>query len=140
MRVCGWGGVGFHTMFLLDLVSVFFHLAALCTFVCVVRPLRALLRIFNILVCHTIISSWSVAAPYLLRFFFCIMYLAVLGTYGDGIGMGNGDIWVWFVFVRMLYDVRGGASFVFACGVVLLAPSFTNLLGFLIYARVAGEM
>ena len=30
----GGAGVGFHTMFLLCLVSVFLHLAALCTFVC----------------------------------------------------------------------------------------------------------
>ena len=75
-------------MFLLDLVSIFFHLAAFCSFgyVCLFRPLGALLRIFNILVCHTIVfvSPWSVAAPYLLRFLF-FMYLAVLGAYG---GMG----------------------------------------------------
>ena len=59
-------------MFLFYLVSVFFHLAALCTFgyVCVVRSLGALLRIFNILVCLSIVSLWSVAAPYILRFFF----------------------------------------------------------------------
>ena len=59
-------------MFLFDLVSVFFHLAALCTFgyVCVVRSLGALLRIFNILVRRFIVSPWSVAAPYLLRFLF----------------------------------------------------------------------
>ena len=51
-RCVGGAGMGFHTMFLFDLVSVFFHLAALCTFgyVCVVRPLGALLCIFNILV------------------------------------------------------------------------------------------
>ena len=68
-RVAG-AGVGFHTMFLFDLVSVFFHFAALCTFryVCVVRSLGALLRIFNILVRLFIVSPWSVAAPYLLRF------------------------------------------------------------------------
>ena len=75
-RVCascvGGAGLGFHTMFLLDLVSVFFHLVGLCTlgYVCVVRPLGALLRIFNIIVRLSIVSPWSVAAPYLLRFFF----------------------------------------------------------------------
>ena len=145
-------------MFLLDLVSVFFHLAALCTFQCVVRPLGALLRIFNILVCHTIVSPWFVAIPYsesvcvfvggagwgfipcfsltlspssfslrlcvrlcawfdplapsfvfltylfaiplfphgpwpphtFCAFFFCVMYLAVLGAYGDGMGWEMG--------------------------------------------------
>ena len=69
-RCVGVAGVGFHTMFLFDLVSVFFHFAALCTFgyACVVRSLGALLRIFNILVRLFIVSPWSVAAPYLLRF------------------------------------------------------------------------
>ena len=60
-----------------------------------------------------------------LCFFFLVsvvMYLVVLGVYG---GMG---IWVWFLFVRMVYDVRGGSLFVFACGVVPLAPSFTTYL------------
>ena len=62
----GGVGVGFHTMFLLCLVSVFLYLAALCTFVfsCAVRPLGALPRILNILVCHTIVSPWFVATPY----------------------------------------------------------------------------
>ena len=71
-RCVGGAGVGFHTMFLFDLVFVFFHPAALCTFgyVCVVRSLGALLRIFNILVRLFIVSPWSEAAPYLLRFFF----------------------------------------------------------------------
>ena len=66
MHVCGWGGVGFHTMFSLDLVSVFLYFAALCTFVyaCVVRPFGALLRILNILVRHTMVSPWFVAIPY----------------------------------------------------------------------------
>ena len=65
VRCVGGAGVGFHTMFLFDLVSVFFHFAALCTFgyVCVVRSLGALLRIFNILVRFFIVSPWSVAAP-----------------------------------------------------------------------------
>ena len=51
----GGAGMGLHTMFFLCLVSVFLHLAALCTFVfsCVVRPLGAFPRIFNILVRHT---------------------------------------------------------------------------------------
>ena len=35
---------------------------------------------------------------------------------------------MWSVFVRMPYDVRGGASFVLTCGVVPLAPSFTTYL------------
>ena len=60
------GRLGFHTMFLLDLVSVFLYLAALCTFVyaCVVHPFGALLRILNILVCPIIVSPWFVAIPY----------------------------------------------------------------------------
>ena len=51
----GGAGVGLHTMFFLCLVSVFLHLAPLCTFVfsCAVRPLGAFPRIFNILVRHT---------------------------------------------------------------------------------------
>ena len=66
MRVCGWGGRGFHTMFLLALVSVFLYLAALCMFVyvCVVRPLGALLRILNLLARHTIVSPWFVVISY----------------------------------------------------------------------------
>ena len=47
---------------------------------------------------------------------------------------------MWFVFVRMLYDVRGGSLFVCACGVVPLAPSFTTYFVFLTYACVAGKM
>ena len=66
VHVCGWGGVGFHSMLLLVLVSVFLYFAALCTFVyaCVVRPFGALFRILNILVRHTIVSPWFVAIPY----------------------------------------------------------------------------
>ena len=66
MLVCGRGGVGFHTMFLLALVSVFLHLAVLlmCVRVCVVRPFGALLRIFNILARHTIVSPWFVGIAY----------------------------------------------------------------------------
>ena len=65
-RVCGWGGVGFHTMFLLALVPVFLYLAALCmvVFVCVVRPFGALPRILDILARHTIFSPWFVVIPY----------------------------------------------------------------------------
>ena len=85
-RCVGGAGVGFHTMFLFDLVSVFFHFAALCTFgyACVVRSLGALLCIFNILVRLFFVLPWSVAAPYLLRFccFFFVVYLALLGAYG----------------------------------------------------------
>ena len=63
---CGRGGVGFHTMFLLALVSVFLHLAVLfmCVRVCVVRPFGALLRILNILARHTIVSPWFVGIAY----------------------------------------------------------------------------
>ena len=66
MRVCGWGWVGFHTMFLLALVSVFLYLTALCmfVFVCMVRPLGALPRILNKLARHTIFSPWFVVIPY----------------------------------------------------------------------------
>ena len=41
-----------------------------------------------------------------------------------------GDIWLWFLFVGMPYDVRGGLSFFFACGVVPWAPSFATYLVF----------
>ena len=34
----------------------------------------------------------------------------------------NGDIWVWFVFVRMLYDVRGSSSFVLLAALSLSRP------------------
>ena len=89
---CCVGGaeLGFHTMFLLYLVSVLFHLAALYTFgyVRVVQPLGALRRIFNIPVRLSIVFPWSVAAPYLLRFsFFFVVYLAVLGGYGGRMGI-----------------------------------------------------
>ena len=66
MRVCQWGGVGFYTMFLLALVSVFLYLAVLfmCVRVCVVRPFDAVLRILNILARHTIVSPWFVGIAY----------------------------------------------------------------------------
>ena len=66
MRVCGRGGSGFHTMFLLALVSVFLHLAVLFVSVrvCVVRPFGALFRILNILARHTIVSPWFVGIVY----------------------------------------------------------------------------
>ena len=62
----GGAGVGFHTMFLLCVVSVFLPLAALCTFVfsCAVRTFGAFPRILNILVRHTIVSPWYVAILY----------------------------------------------------------------------------
>ena len=41
-----------------------------------------------------------------------------------------GDIWLWFVFAGMPFDVRGGSSFFFACGVVPWAPSFATYLVF----------
>ena len=40
------------------------------------------------------------------------------------------DIWLWFVFVGMPFDVRGRSSFFFACGVVPWAPSFATYLVF----------
>ena len=116
-------------MFLFDLVSVFFHFAALCTFgyVCVVRSLGALLRNFNILVRLFIVSPWSVAALYLLRF--CLFFRRVSrGAWSLWRNMG--DIWLWFVFVGMPSDVHGGSSFFFACVVVPWAPSFTTYLVF----------
>ena len=124
----GAAGVGFHTMFLFDLVSVFFHFAALCTFgyVCVVRSLGALLRIFYILVRLFIVSPWSVSAPYRLRFFF----LRRVSRSAWSLWRNMGNIWLWFVFVGMPYDVCGGSSFFFACGVVPWAPSFTTYLVF----------
>ena len=94
---------------------------------CVVCSLGALLRIFNILVRLFIVSPLSVAAPYLLRFFFFVVYLAVVGAYG---GINIGDVWLWFVFVGMPLNVRGGSSFFFACGVVPWAPSFATYLVF----------
>ena len=129
-RCVGGAGVGFHTMFLFDLISVFFHFAALCTFgyVCVVRSLGALLRIFNILVRLFIVSPWSVAAPYLLRFF--LSYFRCVSRGAWSLWRNMGDIWLWFVFLGMPYDVRGGSLFFFACGVVPWAPSFTTYLVF----------
>ena len=98
-RCVGGAGVGFHTMFLFDLLSVFFHFAALCTFgyACVVRSLGALLRIFNILVRLFIVSPSSVAAPYLLQFFFSffVVYLAVLGAYGGIWGIYGCGLCLW---------------------------------------------
>ena len=130
-RCVGGAGVGFHTMFLFDLVSVFFHFTALCTFgyVCVVRSLGALLRIFNILVRLLIVSPWSVAAPYPLRFC-CSFFLRRVSRGAWSLWRNMGDIWWWFVFVGMPYDVRGGSSFFFACGVVPWARSFTTYLVF----------
>ena len=131
-RCVGGAGPGFHTKFSFDLVSVFLHSAALCTlgYVCVVRSLGALLRIFHILVRLSIFSPWSVAAPYPLRFFSRRVSRGARSLWSN-----IGDIWLWFVFVGMPYDVRGGLSLFFACGVVL-----HNILGFLIYACVAGDM
>ena len=126
-RCVGGAGVGFHTMFLFDLVSVLFHLAALCTFgyVCVVRSLGALLHIFNILVRLFIVSPWSVAAPYPLRFFFRCVSRSAWSLWRN-----IGDIWLWLVFVSMPYDVPGDSSFLFASGVVPWAPSLTTYFVF----------
>ena len=64
----GGAGVGLYiyTLFFLCLVSVFLHLASLCTFVfsCAVHPFGAFPRIFNMFVRHTIVSPWYVAIPY----------------------------------------------------------------------------
>ena len=106
MRVCGPGGVGFHTLFLLALVSVFLHLAVLsmCVRVCVVVPLAPSLALLTYLLAIPlfprgwwaslvrlfIVSPLSVAAPYLLRFclfFSLVVYLEVVGAYG-GINLG----------------------------------------------------
>ena len=117
-------------MLLFDLVSVFFHFAALRTFgyVCVVCSLGALLRIFNILVCLFIVSPLSVAAPYLLRF--CCFFFRRVSRGGRSLWRNMGDIWLWFVFVGIPFDVPGGSSFFFACGVVPWAPSFATYLVF----------
>ena len=145
MCVCGRGGVGFHTLFFLALVSVFSLLAVLsmCVRVCVVRPFGALPRIVNILARHTVVSPWLVGfacSPFhcfpfvrgrpipfalLLIFFPFSVYLAAVGAYG---GINMGDIWLWFVFAGMPFDVRGGSSFFFACGVVPWAPFFATYL------------
>ena len=147
MCVCGRGGVGFHTLFLLALVSVFSHSAVLsmCVRVCVVRPFGALPRIVNILARHTVVSPWFVGfacSPFSLfplcpwpphtfcafvDFFFFVVYLALVGAYG---GINMQDIWLWFVFAGMPFDVRGGSSFFFACGVVPWAPLFATYLVF----------
>ena len=187
-------------MFLLCLVSVFLHLAALCTLVfsCALRPFGALPRILNILVRHTIVSPWfvgiaytesvctlcgwggggvsyhvslcsclrflslcglvyvwvcvrgalpwrpplyvqhtcrlfivlpwSVAAPYLLHF--CRSFFRRVSRGARSLWRNIGDIWWWFVFVGMPFDVRGGSSFFFACGVVPWAPSLATYLVF----------
>ena len=41
-----------------------------------------------------------------------------------------GDILLWFVFVGMHYDLRGGSWFFFACRVVPWAPPFATYLVF----------
>ena len=139
-RCEGGAGVGFHTMFLFDLVSVFFHLAALCTlgYVCVVRPLGALPRIFNILV--RLFFSLFLHGPWpahtFCAFFFfssCISrcsepmeeywgYMVVVQVCGHALLRA----W-WFV---VLFCVR-------RCP---LGALLHNILGFLIYACVAGDM
>ena len=124
-RCVGGAGVGFHTMFLFDLVFVFFHFAALCTFgyACVVRSLGALLRIFNILVRLFIVSPWSVAALYLLRFCCCFFRVS---RGARSLWRNMGDIWLWFVFLGMPFDVCGGSSFFIACSVDPWAPFFAT--------------
>ena len=136
----GGAGVGFHTMFLFDLVSIFFHFAALCTFwyACVVRSLGALLRIFNILVRIFIVSRWSVASPYLLLFLFFFFSRVSRGARSLWRNMGN--IWLPFVFLGMPFDVRGGSSFFSCVRRCPLGALLRNILGFLIYACVAVDM
>ena len=56
-------------------------------------------------------------------FFSVVMHLAVLRVYG---GMG---MWVWFVFIRMLYDVRGGSLFLFCVWCCPLGTLLHNILG-----------
>ena len=120
-------------MLLFDLVSVFFRFAALRLFgyACVVCSLGALLRIFNILVCLFIVSPLSVAAPYLLRFFF-----SRVSRGGRSLWRNMGDIWLRFVFVGMPSDVRGGSSFFFACGVVPWVPFFATYLAWFSHLRM----
>ena len=142
------GRCGVHTLFFLVLVSVFSLLAVLfmCVRVCVVRPFGALPRIVNILARRTVVSSWLVnvrlfafslvpLCPWpphtfcaFVEFFF---FFAAVGAYG---GINMGDIWLWFVFAGVPFDVRGGSSFFlfffFACGVVPWAPSFATYLVF----------
>ena len=164
------GGWGFIPCFSLTLSSSsctlrafgvsWFHGPGSCLYacVCVRGPFGALPRIFNILGVHRSTSmfplrgqcgvygflTYLLAVPLFLHapwplhtlcfFFSVVLYLAVLGVYG---GMGIGS---WFVFEHLLYDVRGGSLFVFACRVVPLAPSFTTYFVFLTNACVAGEM
>ena len=143
------GRCGVHTLFFLALVSVFSLLAVLfmCVRVCVVRPFGALPRIVNILARHTVVSSWLVgfacspfhcflfvcgrpipfALLWIFFLFFFFVYLAAVGAYG---GINMGDIWLWFVFAGVPFDVRGRSSFFFACSVVPWAPSFATYLVF----------
>ena len=48
-----------------------------------------------------------------------------------------GDIWLWFVFAGMPFDVRGGSSFFFCVRCCPLGALLRNILGFLLYACVA---
>ena len=51
-----------------------------------------------------------------------------------------GDIWLWFAFVGMSLDVRGGSSFFFRVRRCPLGALLRNILGFLMYACVAVDM
>ena len=149
------GRCGVHTLFFLALVSVFSLLAVLfmCVRVCVVRPFGALPRIVNILARRTVVSSWLVNVR-LFAFslfplcpwpphtfcafveFFLFFFLAAVGAYG---GINMGDIWLWFVFAGVPFDVRGGSSFFFFFCVRCcpLGALLRNILGFLIHVYVA---
>ena len=61
---------------------------------------------------------------------FCAFFFRRVSRGAWSLWRNIGDIWLWFVFVGMPYDVRGGSSFFFACGNVPWAPSFTTYLVF----------
>ena len=152
------GRCGVHTLFFLALVSVFSLLAVLfmCVRVCVVRPFGALPRIVNILARRTVVSSWLVnvrlfafslfpLCPWpphtfcaFVEFFFFFFFFAAVGAYGGKI---IGDIWLWFVFAGVPFDVRGGSSFFFFFFFCVrccpLGALLRNILGFLIHVYVA---
>ena len=55
---------------------------------------------------------------------------------GRSLWRNMGDIWLWFVFVGVPFDVRGGSSFFFACGVVPWVPSFATYLAWFSHLRM----
>ena len=156
------GRCGVHTLFFLALVSVFSLLAVLfmCVRVCVVRPFGALPRIVNILARRTVVSSWLVnvrlfdfslfpLCPWpphtfcaFVEFFFLFFFSRRSGPMEE---KNMGDIWLWFVFAGVPFDVRGGSSFFFffffffffCVRCCPLGALLRNILGFLIHVYVA---